>query len=51
MTFKVLLHPKVAKALQKLDTPDKVRIKAALGELAVDPLKLGNICILQTFGV
>ena len=42
MTFKVLLHPKAAKALQKLDSTDKARIKEALKELAGEPWKVGK---------
>jgi len=42
LTFKVLLHPKAAKALQKLDASDKARVKVALGELAGDPYKVGK---------
>lgn len=39
MTFKVLLDPRAAKALRKLDETKKARIKKALGELAGDPYK------------
>jgi mRNA interferase RelE/StbE len=42
LSFKVLLHPKAAKALQKLDDVNKKRIKNALGELAGDPYKVGE---------
>jgi mRNA interferase RelE/StbE len=42
LVFKVLLHPSAAKALRKLDEANKVRIKKALGELAVDPWKAGK---------
>lgn len=42
MSFKVLLHPKAAKALQRLDEPTKTRIKQALGELAGDPFEAGD---------
>ena len=42
MPFSVLLHPKAAKVLQKLDPTDKARVKKALGELAGDPWKAGK---------
>jgi len=42
LVFKVLLHPNAAKALKKLDEVKKVRIKKALGELALDPWKTGK---------
>ena len=42
MPFSVLLHPKAAKELQKLDPTDKARVKKALGELAGDPWKAGK---------
>ncbi|MGD0994082.1 MAG: type II toxin-antitoxin system RelE/ParE family toxin [Candidatus Bathyarchaeia archaeon] len=42
MPFSVLLHPKAAKALQKLDPTDKARVKKALGKLAGDPWKAGK---------
>ena len=42
MAFKVLLHPNAAKELSKLDAENKDRIKKVLGELAVDPWKLGK---------
>ena len=42
MPFSVLLHPKAAKALQKLDPTDKARVKKALWELAGDPWKAGK---------
>ena len=38
----MLLHPKAAKALQKLDTANKARVKKWLGELAGDPWKAGK---------
>ena len=42
MAFKVLLHPKAAKDLKKLDETNKKRIKKALSELAIDPWKAGK---------
>ena len=42
MAFKVLLHPNAAKDLGKLDAENEDRIKKALGELAVDPWKVGK---------
>jgi mRNA interferase RelE/StbE len=42
LTYKVLLHPKAAKALQKLDDTNKGRIKKALVELADDPYQIGE---------
>ena len=42
MPFNVLLHPKAAKALQKLDPTDKAQVKMALKELACDPWKVGK---------
>ncbi|MGD0645642.1 MAG: type II toxin-antitoxin system RelE/ParE family toxin [Candidatus Bathyarchaeia archaeon] len=38
----MFLHPRAVKALQKLDTTDKTRVKKALGELAGDPWKAGK---------
>lgn len=38
----MLLHPKAAKALQKLDDKDKARIKKALIEFAGDPYEVGE---------
>ncbi|MGD0995584.1 MAG: type II toxin-antitoxin system RelE/ParE family toxin [Candidatus Bathyarchaeia archaeon] len=49
MLFKVLMHPKAAKALQKSDAPDKVRINEALKELAGDPTKVGKQLKLSDF--
>jgi len=49
LLFKVLMHHKAAKALQKLDAPDKVRIKEALKELAGNPWKVGKQLKLSDF--
>ena len=40
--YKVLLRPKAAKALQKMDDKNRDRIKQALCELSVDPYKAGE---------
>jgi mRNA interferase RelE/StbE len=42
LPYKVLLHPKAAKALQKLDKTNRTRIKKALRELKGDPYKAGE---------
>lgn len=42
MPYKVLLHPKAAKELQKIDDINKGRIKKALVGLADDPYKIGE---------
>lgn len=42
MVFKVYLDPNAAKALRKLDEVNKARLKKALGELEVDPRKVGK---------
>jgi mRNA interferase RelE/StbE len=42
LAYKVLLHPKAAKALQKLDDIKKGRIKTALAGLASDPYEIGE---------
>ncbi len=42
MSYKVLLDPKAAKALQKLDDTTKTRIKKALRELHGDPYEAGD---------
>jgi mRNA interferase RelE/StbE len=42
LPYKVLLHPKAVKALQKLDKTNRTRIKKALGELKGDPYKAGE---------
>jgi len=42
LAFRVLLHPNAAKELSKLDAENKDRIKKALGELSVDPWKVGK---------
>ena len=36
------MHPGAAKALRKLDDANRMRIKTALGELALDPSKVGK---------
>lgn len=36
------MYPNAAKALKKLDEVNKVRMKKALGELALDPWKTGK---------
>jgi mRNA interferase RelE/StbE len=38
----VLLRPKAAKALQKIDDKNQKRIKQALRELTLDPYKTGE---------
>ena len=40
MAFKVFLHPKAAKAPEKLDANTKARIKEALKEFAGNPEKV-----------
>ena len=42
MVFRVLLHPNAAKALKKLDDANRPRMRKALGELTVDPWKVGK---------
>ncbi len=42
MVFAVLLDHKATKALKKLDDTNRRRIKKALGDLAVDPWKVGE---------
>ena len=42
MAFKVFLHPKAAKALEKLDANTKARMEGALKELADNPEKVGK---------
>ena len=42
MVFEVLLEPKAAKALRKLDDTNRARMKKALTEVAVDPWKAGK---------
>ena len=42
MVFEVLLDPRAAKALRKLDDLNRTRIKKALVDLAVDPWKAGK---------
>ncbi|HLE74516.1 MAG TPA: type II toxin-antitoxin system RelE/ParE family toxin, partial [Candidatus Bathyarchaeia archaeon] len=43
------LHPKAAKALEKLDANTKARIKEALKELAGNPEKVGKQLKLSDF--
>jgi mRNA interferase RelE/StbE len=38
----VLLHPKAAKELQKLDDTNRTRVKKTLGELADNPYRAGE---------
>jgi len=45
----VFLHPKAAKALEKLDANTKARIKEALKELAGNPEKVGKQLKLSDF--
>ncbi len=42
MSFEVLLDPRAAKALKKLDDITKDRIKKTLSQLAGDPYKAGE---------
>jgi mRNA interferase RelE/StbE len=49
LAFKVFLHPKAAKALEKLDANTKARIKGALKELAGNPEKTGKQLRLSDF--
>jgi len=42
LVFEVLLDSKAAKALRKLDDTNRVRMRKALGEVAVDPWKAGK---------
>jgi mRNA interferase RelE/StbE len=49
LTFKVFLHPKAAKALEKIDAADRARIKTVLKELAGSPEKAGNQLKLSDF--
>jgi mRNA interferase RelE/StbE len=49
LAFKVFLHPKAAKALEKLDANTKARIKGALKELAGNPEKVGKQLKLSDF--
>ena len=49
MAFKVFLHPKAAKALEKLDANTKARIEGALKELAGNPEKVGKQLKLSDF--
>jgi len=43
LSYKVLLHPKAAKTLQKLDEETKTRIKRGLGELKSSPYEAGEL--------
>lgn len=49
MTFKVFLHPKAAKALEKMDVVGKARIKEALRELGGRPERVGKQLKLSDF--
>lgn len=42
MVFRVLLDPKAAKTLRKIDESNRERIKKALEEVARDPWKAGK---------
>jgi mRNA interferase RelE/StbE len=42
LAYKVLLDPKAAKALQKLDEATRARIKKSLQELTRDPYEAGD---------
>jgi mRNA-degrading endonuclease RelE of RelBE toxin-antitoxin system len=42
LVFRVLLDPKAARALRKLDDPNRERMKKALEEVARDPWKAGK---------
>ena len=49
MVFEVLLEPKAAKALRKLDDTNRTRLKKALADVAVDPWKAGKQLHLSHF--
>jgi mRNA interferase RelE/StbE len=49
LAFKVLLHLKAAKALEKMGAVDKARIKEALRELGGRPEKVGKQLKLSDF--
>jgi len=42
VAFSVLLHPKAAKALEKIEKPTKLRIKEKLRELGNRPERIGK---------
>ena len=42
MAFTVLLHPKAAKALEKIEKPTRLRIKEKLRELRDRPERIGK---------
>jgi len=42
VAFTILLHPKAAKTLQKIQEPTKSRIKEKLRELEENPEKIGK---------
>ena len=42
LVFEVLLDPRAAKTLRKLDDKNMARLKKALGELAANPWKAGK---------
>jgi mRNA-degrading endonuclease RelE of RelBE toxin-antitoxin system len=49
LAFKVFLHPKAAKALEKIDAATKARTKTALKDLAGSPEKAGKQLKLTDF--
>ena len=50
MSFKVLLHPKAARFLEKLDTSLKERIRQSLRELEDSPEKRVNVSSIRNSG-
>jgi mRNA-degrading endonuclease RelE of RelBE toxin-antitoxin system len=42
LVFEVLLDPRAAKALKKLDAANRARMRKALGDLEADPWKAGK---------
>jgi mRNA-degrading endonuclease RelE of RelBE toxin-antitoxin system len=42
LVFEVLLDPRAAKALKKLEDANRTRMKKSLGDVAVDPWKAGK---------
>jgi len=49
LAFNVFLHPKAAKAMEKIDAKNKARIKEALKELCRSPEKAGKQLKLSDF--
>mgnify|MGYP001056358581 FL=1 len=49
MAFAVLLHPKAAKTLERLEKPIRQRIKERLRELKAHPEKIGKQLIYSNF--